>query len=176
MLLAKQMSLMHLTGGYFDRAFGSDYTKQWALNPLEVTEIERKEEAGISELDEGILNTAVSVEELLIRFVSLLHDRHQLGQTNLLVDQLLKRYILAVVAISCIDEERLDGALSLNLQLPTIPIEGVQELLGTVDDIRDFYSCVNDPATATTTIRVIPIDYRPTDAAAKSPSVIHVED
>ena len=160
MLPAKQMNLMHLTGGYFDGAFGSDYTKQWARSPLEATEIRRSEFGGNSELDEGILSTARSVEELLIRFLSLLHDRHQLGHSNPLVEELLKRYILAVFAVSCINGEMLESALSLNMQLPTIPNEGVQELLGTVDDIRDFYSCVNDPTTATPTVEVFTLDLK----------------
>ncbi len=154
------MNLMHLTEGYFGGVSGRDYTKRWGHKLPEVTEVPRNKEIEISELDEGILKTAFSVEELLIRFLSIWHDRRSLPNSNRHIDQLMNRYILAVIAVSCIDEQRLDGTLSLNLQLPTIPTNGIDELLDTVDDIRDFYSCVNDPTSATATVEIFTVDLK----------------
>ena len=124
---------MHSTGGFFDGALGRNYTRQWSHTPPEITEVPRNKEVIIAELDDGILNTANSVEELLVRFLALLHDRHQLENPNRQVEQLLKRYILAVLAVSCIDEHRLDRTLSLNIQLPSIPSDGIGELIETVE-------------------------------------------
>ena len=158
---AKPTDLIHLTGGYFGRALGTPCTTQCARKRPESTEVPRNKEVDIAELDDGILSTASSVEELLVRFLALLHDRHLLENPNRQVEQLLKRYILAVLAVSCIDEHRLDRTLSLNIKLPSIPSDGIDELLETVDDIRDFYSCVNDPTSATPTVEVFTLNVRP---------------
>ncbi len=160
MLLAKPMNLMHLTGDYFGGVLERDCTKRWSHTLPEITEVPRNKEVDISVPDEEILDTANSVEELLILFLSMLHDRLCLQKSNRHIDQLMKRYILAVIAVSCIDEERLDGTLSLNLQLTTIQSDGIGELLETVDDIRDFYSCVNDPTSATPTVETFTVELK----------------
>ena len=133
---------------------------RWDLKQPEVTQVTPDRNNDIEQLDIGIASLSGSIEGLLHAFVSLLNDRRSLPHADSVTDQLLKRYILAVVAVSFVDEARLDKSVALNLQLPTIPDDGFDELLDTIDGIRDFYSCLNDPTTAVPTVEIFSLDLK----------------
>jgi len=159
-LSQKQMNSIDKTETSFSHVLKINCTEQCDRKIHEVTRVSHYKELDTEELDIGIAKTADSLEELLVRFLLILNDRHSLQATSQHIEELLKRYILAVVAVSYIDETKLDSAVTLNLHLPTLPTDGVDDLLHTVDDIRDFYSCVNDPTTATPTVEVFTLDVR----------------
>ena len=134
---------------------------QWGQKlPDEVTQAIPQQVIDTGELDSNIFKASDSLEELLIRFVLILHDRSNLAASNQRLQELLKRYIIAVVAVSCIEKDKLDHVLELNVALPQLPTDGVGELVSYIDDICDFYSYVNAPHTTTTTVEVFEVELK----------------
>ena len=132
----------------------------WGQNPLEVTQAINDVVIDVAQLDSSIFNVADSLEELLVEFLLILHNWSSVAQSNQRLDELLKRYIIAVVAVRCIEIEKLDHALELNVALPKLPTDGIGELVSFVDDIRDFYSCVNEPTSAIPTVESFTLDLK----------------
>ena len=162
MLKSGQIDSTRLTESSFGFALARDCTKQCDPKEREVTQVVLDSENDIGNLDNGILSLSVSLDGLLVGFLSLLNDRRSLSPWNRELESLYKRYILAVIAVCYVDDEKLERTIAVNLQLPTLPNDGFDELLHTVDDIRDFYSCVNDPTTATSTVEVFTLDLKQT--------------
>ncbi len=160
MLPAESTDIIRLTGDSSGSVSARDYTRRWDQNQPAVTQVTPDKNNEIEQLDLGIASLSGSIESLLHGFVSLLNDRRNLPHSDSFIDQLLKRYILAVVAVSFVDDARLDKSVALNLQLPYFPDDGFDELLDTIDGIRDFYSCVNDPTTAEPTVEVFSLNLK----------------
>lgn len=99
-----------------------------------------------------------------------------MAQTNQRLDELLKRYIVAIVAVRFIEKEKLDHTLKISVALPKLPTDGVGELVSYVDDIFDFYSYVNAPATATTTVEVFEVELKQSYHSACSPNIVQGEE
>lgn len=121
---------------------------RWDLKGCEVTQAVLDSENDIHDLDKGILSLSLSLERLLCGFLSLLNDRRNLYPMNRELECVFQRYILAAIAVSYLDDEKLERGVALNLHLPTLSNDGIDELLDTVDDIHDFYSNVSEPTSA----------------------------
>ena len=105
--------------------------------------------------ESSITDIAEKLEGVLWDFLRILNKLHHLSGSNPTIEPLLKRISLAVIAMSYVREENLDKTLELNLRLPALPPDGIDELIETTADIRDFHSYVTDEATAATQLQTV---------------------
>ena len=155
----------------------ADYKPQWNQKlPDKVTQAIQNSVVDFGKLDSSIFSLADSLEELLVKFLLILHNRSCLAQTNQRLEELLKRYIVAVVAVSCIEKEKLDHTLEISVALPKLPTDGVGELVSYVDDIFDFYSHLHDPTSASTTVEVFTVELKQSHTRTDTPSIVQGEE
>ena len=127
----------------------------WGRNPSEVIIVSRDTEINLEQFNTRINDIAVLLDDVLRSFLLVLSKMHNLPGSNPAIEPLLKRISLAVIAMSYVSKENLDKTLELNLHLPTLPPDGIDELIDTISDIRDFYSYAADEATATTQTQTV---------------------
>ena len=127
----------------------------WDRNRPEVTIVSGDIGINLEQFNTRINDTAESLEEVLWGFLRILNKLHNLPGSNPAIEPLLKRISLAVIAMCYVSEENLDKTLEINLHLPTLPPDGIDELIDTISDIRDFYSYAADEATATTQTQTV---------------------
>jgi len=117
--------------------------------------VSRDTDINLEQFNTRIADIAEALEVVLRDFLLILNKRHNLPSSNPAIEVLLKRTSLAVIAMSYVPEKNLDKTLKLNLHLPTLPPDGIDELIETTSEIRDFYSYVMDGTTATTHTEII---------------------
>lgn len=71
---------------------------------------------------------------------------------------LFKRLALAHVAVRDLPDGHVDKTLGLNQLLPSVPADGLDELIETTSELHDFYSSVNDPESAMPKIDTFTVD------------------
>lgn len=112
-----------------------------------------------TELDRRIIDLATQLEDLLIRYMWILSERAAQAGTNRQLDGLMKRAMLALIAMRFIDHERLEGAFELGMELPDLPVWGFDDLVTTCADIRDLQDYAS---------RGTPIEDRPQPTPVKA--------
>lgn len=127
---------------------------QWDRNRPEVTIVSGDIGINLEQFNTRINDTAELLEEVLWGFLWILNKLHNLSGSNPTIEPLLKRIFLMVIAMR-LSEENLDKTLEINLHLPTLPPDGIDELIDTISDIRDFYYYAADEAAAATQTQTV---------------------
>lgn len=133
----------------------------WGQSPREVTWALQISSG--DELDSATLchDSIQSIVDVLRRNAQLVINHVDAYGSSPELFTLFKRIALAHVAIREIPDGHVDKTLMLNRTLHTVPVDGLEELLETTSELQDFYTCVNDPASATPTVEVFTLNVNP---------------
>jgi len=99
------------------------------------------------------------IDELRRNAQLVIHHADVFGSSPELLT-LVKRIALAHVAVRDLPDGHVDRTLWLNQLLPSVPADGLDELIETTSEIQDFYSSVNDPVSAMPKIDTFTVDLK----------------
>ena len=126
----------------------------WIPDPSNRLDASPRPKNELAQLNALVDECAEIVEDVLKTSFDVYSRMYKLSDPNPKVESFLKRISLAVLFVSYFPENALDKTLRLNLHLPTLPSDGLDELMETVSSVCDFYLYVDDPASITATAEV----------------------
>ena len=135
--------------------FKNDYTKEWDRNRHEVTRISPTFVLDLDRSDALYANTVDTLIDYLRRCSLQLVERYQYIDPSPDILLLLKQISIAVIAIRDIPKGHVDKALELNRLMPDIQLDGIDDLIKTTAEIREFYSYLGGESGATTQTRSV---------------------
>lgn len=134
----------------------------WIPDPSNRLEASSRSKNELAQLNALVDECAEIVEDVLKTSFDVYSRMYKVSDPNPKVESFLKRISLAVLFVSYYPENVLDKTLRLNLHLPTLPSDGLDEIMETVSNVRDFYLYVDDPASITATVEVFEGELPPT--------------
>ena len=100
-------------------------------------------------------NTVEYLVDGLRRSAMVLVERYHFVEPSPEIELLLKQIVLAVFAFRDIPKEHVAKTLELNRMLPSLPASGIDELIETTCEMKEFYSYVGHEPTTLTQTRVV---------------------
>ena len=135
--------------------FKNDYTKEWDRNRHEVTRASPTLVLDMDRSDALYANTIETLIDYLRRCSLQLVERYQYIDPSPDILLLLKQISIAVIAIRDIPKGHVDKVLELNQLMPDIQLDGIDDLIKTTAEVRDFYSYVGGETSSATQTRSI---------------------
>lgn len=135
--------------------FKNDYTKEWDQNRHEVTRVSPTVVLDLDRSDALYANTIDTMIDYLRRCSLQLVERYRYIDPSPDILLLLKQISIAVIAIRDIPKGHVDKVLELNRLMPDIQLDGIDDLIKTTAEVRDFYSYLGGEQIATTQTRSI---------------------
>lgn len=135
--------------------FKNDYTKECDRNRHGVTRVSPTVVLDMDRSDALYANTIDTLIDYLRRCSLQLVERYQYIDPSPDILLLLKQISIAVIAIRDIPIGHVDKVLELNRLMPDIQLDGIDDLIKTTAEVREFYSYVGGESGATTQTRSI---------------------
>ena len=132
----------------------------WDQNPREVTlalQVSSADQIDSNRLRHYCIRSIV--DELRRNAQLVINHVDDFGSSQEVVT-LFKRIALAHVAVRDLPDGHVDKAFGLNQLLPSLPVDGLEELIETTSELQDFYISVNDPDTALPKIDTFTVELR----------------
>lgn len=130
----------------------------WDQSPREVTLA--LQVSSVDQMDSKMLrhDCIRSIVDELRRNAQLVIDYVDVFGSSQEVVTLFKRLALAHVAVRDLPDGHVGKTLGLNQLLPSVPADGLDELIETTSELHDFYSSVNYPESAMPKIDTFAVD------------------
>ncbi len=135
--------------------YENTFIKEWSQNRREVTRASSITVQDVDRSDTLYSNTVDTMIDYLRRCSLQLVERYQYIEPSPDILLLLKQISIAVIAIRDIPKGHVDKILELNQLLPSLQLDGVNELIETTADIRDLYSYLGGELSPTTDTRSV---------------------
>lgn len=110
-------------------------------------------------VDARINDLAESLKSVLIAYTFTLNEWCFRRGLNKESEELLKRFVLAVVALQLIPSDDIDAAFELNALFTKIPRDGKTELLESASEVSDLYSYLESGVTTPSQSRTVRAEF-----------------